>query len=100
MNNADLGITIQKFICNHFNLEIPTEAKEQFESNYNPDYLKNLALESTIISAFNELGVKPKKCVTYTKSENPDEKLNPHNFILENLKTLSIRTSKSGDKVE
>lgn len=99
MNNADLGITIQKFICNHFNLEIPTEAKEQFESNYNPYYLKDLALENAVISAFNELGVKPKKCVTYTKSENPDEKLNPHNFILENSKTLSIRTSKSGDKV-
>lgn len=39
MNNADFGITIQKFICDYFNIPIPIEAKEQFESNYNKTYI-------------------------------------------------------------
>lgn len=99
MNNADLGITIQKFICDYFNISIPIEAIEQFKSNYNKNYISNLSIDKAIISAFDELGVLPKECVTYTKSKNPGEKYNPNNFILTNNKTLSIRTSKTGDKI-
>lgn len=99
MNNADLGITIQKFICDHFNIEIPVEAQEQFSSNYNEQYITDLNIQEAMVSAFNELGVIPKKCVTYTNSENSAQRLNPHNFILSNSKTLSIRTSRSSDKI-
>lgn len=99
MNNADLGITIQKFICDYFNVEIPTEAQEQFTSSYNEDYISNLNIEDIIVSAFDELGVIPKECVTYTSSKNAGERFNPNNFILMNSKSLSIRTSKSGDKI-
>lgn len=99
MNNADLGITIQKFICDYFNISIPKEAKEQFLSNYNEEYIQKLNIKNVIVSAFDELGVIPKECVTYTASENAGEKYNPNNFILMNTKTLSIRTSKSGDKI-
>ena len=99
MNNADLGITIQKFICDYFNISIPTEAYEQFNSNYNEKYIENLNIKESVKSAFNELGVIPKECVTYTSSKNAGEKFNPNNFVLENSKTLSIRTSKTSDKI-
>lgn len=99
MNNADLGITIQKFICDYFNVPIPIEAQEQFKSNYNENYLHTLNIQDVVVSSFNELGVIPKKCVTYTSSENTGERYNSNNFILMNYKTLSIRTSKSGDKI-
>lgn len=99
MNNADLGITIQKFICDYFSVSIPTEAQEQFDANYNEDYLNTLNIKETVKSAFDELGVIPEKCLTYTSSKNIGEKYNPNNFILINSKTLSIRTSKSGDKI-
>ena len=99
MNNADLGITIQKFICDYFNISIPIEAQEQFESNYNENYINALNIKEAIISSFDELGVVPIECVTYTSSKNAGEKYNPNNFILTNSKTLSIRTSKSRDKI-
>lgn len=99
MNNADLGITIQKFICDYFGVSIPEEATEQFTSNYNEEYVNTLNIKDVIVSAFDELGDIPRKCVTYTPSENAGEKYNPNNFILMNTKTLSIRTSKSGDKI-
>ena len=99
MNNADLGITIQKFICDYFSIPIPNEAREQFNSNYNEEYVNILNIKDIIVSAFDELGDIPIKCVTYTPSENVGEKYNPNNFILTNTKTLSIRTSKSGDKI-
>ena len=99
MNNADLGITIQKFICDYFSVPIPLEAKEQFTSNYNDEYINTLNIKEAVISAFDELGIIPRECVTYTNSKNAGEKYNPNNFILMNNKTLSIRTSKSGDKI-
>lgn len=99
MNNADLGITIQKFICDYFSIQIPIEAKEQFTSNYNKNYISDLNIQSTVVSAFDELGVIPQKCVTYTNSENTGERYNPNNFILMNGKTLSVRTSKFSDKI-
>lgn len=99
MNNADLGITIQKFICDYFNIPIPVEAYEQFNSNYNESYITNLDVKACVTSAFDELDVVPKECVTYTSSTNIGERYNPNNFILMNSKTLSIRTSKSNDKI-
>ena len=99
MNNADLGITIQKFICDYFNLPIPLEAQEQFYANYNEDYVDSLNIKNIVASAFNEFGSIPKECVTYTSSNNVGEKYNPNNFVLANSKTLSIRTSKSNDKI-
>ena len=84
MNNADLGITIQKFICDYFNLPIPLEAQEQFYANYNEDYVDSLNIKNIVASAFNELGSIPKECVTYTSSNNVGEKYNPNNFVLAN----------------
>ena len=52
MNNADLGITIQKFICDHFNIEIPVEAQEQFYSNYNEQYITDLNIEEAMVLLF------------------------------------------------
>ena len=56
MNNADLGITIQKFICDHFSIPIPIEAKEQFTSNYNEDYISDLkAYTDKILGVSNDI---------------------------------------------
>lgn len=99
MNNADLGLTIQKYICDYFNVPIPIEAKQQFTSSYNESYVKETNLKDIVKLAFDELGIIPKECLTYTKSHNAGESLSPHNFILMNEKTLSIRTSKSSDKI-
>ena len=95
MNNADLGITIQKFICNYFDVKIPIEAENQFKANFNNDYVSEYNLENVIKCVFNDLGVEPKDCVTYTLSKDGYKKYVPYNFILMNLKTLSIRTSKT-----
>ncbi|MBR6688560.1 MAG: hypothetical protein IKL68_00900 [Clostridia bacterium] len=97
-NWATLGITIQRFICSHFKISIPKEAQEHFISNYNPEHL-SIKMQRTIINAFEDLGIKPQKCVTYTNSKKPGEYYNTDNFILENGKTLSIRTSKANDKI-
>ena len=96
-NNADLGITLQKMICDKYGIELHENAIKQFASNYNYEYEKGL--QEIIDDIFNDLMLEPKVCLTYAPSESAIEKRSPHNFILENGQTLSIRTNKSGDKV-
>lgn len=95
-NNADWGISLQADICSHFKIPIPEEAKNQFSANYNRDYFSRN--ENLINKIFQEIGLRPIKCLTYTKDEHTN-KLSPHNFVLENGQTLSIHTNKKGDKV-
>lgn len=96
-NNADLGITLQKLICEKYQLIVPLKASEQFNANYNPNYTNELT--KLIQKLFAEVNLTPIECLTYTPSPNKGERLSPHNFILSNGKTLSIRTNKNGDKV-
>lgn len=97
INTAELGITIQKVICEKYNIEIHKKAREQFNANYN----QSLALNCSKIveKVFDELGTIPTKCLTYSSSKKDGEKYLPHNFILQDGKTLSIRTNKHSDKV-
>ena len=96
INTADLGITTQKLICDKFSLELHPNAINQFAANFNPDYTD--ALLPIIDKIFETIGAKPKQCLTYAPSSNKREKTSPHNFILENEQTLSIRTNKTSDK--
>lgn len=97
MNNAVLGMTIQKFICQKYDVPVHPKAEAQFIASYNKEY--ELGLDELVNAIIDEIGVAPVQCLTFMPSENGKETLSPHNFVLKNGTTLSIRTNKSGDKV-
>ena len=97
INNAELGITLQKMICDKYNIKPHTNAVAQFDASYNKEYEQ--ILEPIIKDVFNKLKQKPIECLTYAPSKKPNETYSPHNFILSDNSTLSIRTNISGDKV-
>ena len=97
-NNADYGLSLQKLICEFYDLEVNDHASEQFKANYNSAYDKELSPLCTRI--FEQIGAKPTQFLTYTKKLiNSKQTTSPHNFLLEDGKTLSVRTTKSSDKV-
>lgn len=97
-NNADYGMTFQKRICIWYDLLINEHASEQFKSNTNDIYEKEI--DNIIQPLFDTLKDKPVRLLTYTKDiVDGKECLSPHNFLLKSGKTLSIRTTKSSDKV-
>lgn len=97
LNNASLGMTLQKCICEKYHIDVPARAKAQFESNFNPDYKQDL--EGIIPKILANIGGLPKSCITFASSEKENERLSPHNFILTSEKTFSIRTNQNNDKV-
>lgn len=97
MNNADLGMTLQSRICELYGLTPCKRAREQFKSNYNPKYVS--IINPLISEIFKTLKADPISCTTFEKSSKEGETLLPYNFVLENGKTLSIRTSKSNKMV-
>ena len=98
MNNADYGLTLQSLICDHYHLAVNPHATEQFKSNFNPNYVDEL---SPICSKIFEIvESRPSKLLTYSQElTNGIQTTSPHNFLLANGKTLSIRTMKTRDKV-
>lgn len=98
MNNADYGLSLQKLICDEYDLEINDWATAQFDANYNSEYRDELKQVIPVI--FKKLKSKPVQLLTYTqKLINSKQTTSPHNFMLDNGKTLSIRTTKTSDKV-
>ncbi len=97
MNNAEFGITIQKLICDIYDIQPHPNAISQFEASYNSIYEKDA--NAIIKKIFSKLKCKPIECLTFTPSDKTKEKFSPHNFILSNGKTLSIRTNIKGDKI-
>ena len=97
-NNADFGITLQSMLCKRANINVSLLAGEHFSANYNNDYESELTPICEKIESI--LPAKFKQYLTYS-SELTTAKQNtsPHNFLLENGKTLSIRTTKTSDKV-
>lgn len=98
INNADYGLTLQKIICDYFNLAINDHANAQFNASYNENYEEDLI--SIVPKVFKDVGSEPIKLLTYT-SEYTDERqtTSPHNFLLESGETLSFRSVKTSDKV-
>ncbi len=98
MNNADYGLSLQKLICKAYDIEINDWASAQFEANYNPSYEKEL--QSVIQLIFSQVKSKPVQLLTYTQIlTTGHQTTSPHNFLLEDGRTLSIRTTKTSDKV-
>ncbi len=97
MNNAFLGMTIQKYICQKYDVPMHPNAVAQFTSSYNKDY--EPGLDGLTNAIFKDIGTTPTQCLTFAPSARGKETLSPHNFLLENGATLSIRTNKTGDKV-
>ena len=97
MNNAFLGMTIQKYICQKYDVPMHPNAVSQFTSSYNKDY--EPGLDELTNAIFRDIGTTPTQCLTFAPSAKGKETLSPHNFLLENGATLSIRTNKTGDKV-
>ena len=98
MNNADYGLTLQKMICDKYNLEINDWAQAQFSSSYNKEYEEELT--PVVTKIFDEVKSKPTHLLTYSQEFTKNGiTTSPHNFELANGKTLSIRTMKTSDKV-
>jgi hypothetical protein len=97
-NNADFGISLQAMLCDRAGLDVNDTAAEHFRANYNESYEDELLticekIESIIPS-------KLKKYLTYTDEfMAPGQTTCPHNFLLESGETLSIRTTKTSDRV-
>lgn len=97
-NNADYGLTLQKIICDSYGLEVNDHAAAQFASGYDGEYREEL--EKIIPLIFSGVGAMPVKLLTYTgELTHGLQMTSPHNFLLDDGRTLSIRTTKTSDKV-
>lgn len=97
-NNADYGLTLQKRICQAYALKVNEWAQKQFDDAYNKDYEENI--DKLIPILFQKIGSKPIGLLTYTQEFTKGKATtSPHNFLLDNNKTLSIRTTKTSDKI-
>lgn len=97
MNNATLGISIQKMICDTFKIELQEETINQFKANYVD--LSGKDVSEVIKTIFKEINDIPVDCTSFRKCNKDGMKKYPYNFILKSGKTLSIRTNKNNDKV-
>jgi hypothetical protein len=92
MNTAAFGMTVQKLICDKYNL-MPNEwAENQFNSNYDKKYDE---VSKIFPKIFEEIGSYPIKCLTFEKNVVPGNTLSPHNFYLSNGMTMSIKTTRT-----
>lgn len=97
-NNADYGLTLQQLVCDKFDLEVPDTAMANFVKGYNGEYEKEL--QPLCEKIFRAVGAKPVECISFTKVQVRNKlTTSPHNFLLSDGKTLSIRTSKGSDKM-
>ena len=98
MNNADYGLSLQKLICDEYSIDVNDWASAQFAANYNEEYRTELV--EVIPKIFSKLEAEPTHLLTYTQEMTKGKQTtSPHNFMLHNGKTLSIRTTKTSDKV-
>lgn len=95
-NNARVGFTLQKLICEKYNIIPETdEAMNQFSASF--DYTLKGQFIKLIDSIFLSLKLEPTYCTTFSIDEYGKEV--PYNFILSDNSTLSIRTNMKGCKV-
>lgn len=92
MNNAAFGMTVQKLICDVYDLNPNEWAKRQYESNYDSSFD---GVKEIFPKIFNEIGAKPIKCLAFEEDKENGGAINPHNFYLSNGLTMSVKTTKS-----
>ena len=91
INNAAFGMTVQKLICDYYNIKPNVWALNQYNSNYDGGYKE---VEKIFDKIFEEIGAKPIKCLSFEENSENDSSISPHNFYLNNGMTLSIKTTK------
>ena len=96
-SNAEMGMTIQKIVCDKYGITPCSQAINQFEAAYNPVYKE--PFERIIDELFQKIGSLPVKCLTYEPSDSDRRTVSPHNFLLKSGETLSFRTNIKGDKI-
>lgn len=97
-NNSDYGFSLQKLICDKYDLEVWGSAIGLFAKGYNSDY--DAELMPLCEKIFKEVGTVPVKLLTPAKMRIKNRLTkSPHNFLLADGKTLSIRTSKRSGKM-
>ena len=88
----------QKIICDYYKLQINDKANAQFNANYIDEYKNELI--PVIKNIFKILRSKPIELLTFTdKISDPRETTSPHNFLLKNKKTLSIKIVPQNNKI-
>ena len=92
INNASFGMTVQKLICDYFDIVPNKWAMNQYKSNFDEQYKD---VEKIFERIFNEIGAIPLKCLSFELDRENGGTINPHNFYLSNGLTLSIKTSQS-----
>ena len=92
MNNAAFGMTVQKLICDEYSIKPNEWASKQYASNYDSAYIN---IKSKFSNIFNEIGSYPVKCLNFEDDVTNGGTINPHNFLLNNGMTLSIKTTQS-----
>lgn len=96
-SNAELGMTIQKIVCDKYGITPCSQAANQFQAAFNSAYKE--PFEKIVDELFQKIGSLPVKCLTYEHSENDKRTVSPHNFLLASGETLSFRTNIKGDKI-
>ena len=81
INSSQFGMTIQKLICEKYNIKIDNNTESQFNSNFREEYRKDI--HPIIDQLFKDLKSDPVECTTFKKSLNPGERTLPYNFILD-----------------
>lgn len=95
-NNSSIGFTIQKIICDKFDIiPISSRAVSYFETNYISELYDYFSL--MVDKIFNLYKFIPIKCTTLAKDNNNNDV--PYNFVLKDDKTLSVRTNSTGSRV-
>ncbi|MCM1451297.1 MAG: hypothetical protein NC102_03495 [Clostridium sp.] len=93
-NPARYGLTLQSLICDIFKIKVNDKASAQFNANYDESSVDELL--PIIHNVVKSVGAKPIKLLTYTLDlTNGKHTTSPHNFLLSNGKTLSLRTTSS-----
>ena len=97
-NNGAYGHTLLKLICDKYNLEVSDSAQGNFTKGFNSDYCAEL--KPLCEKIFKEVGSDPIQLLAFTKMRvNGRLTQSPHNFLLENGKTLTIKTTVGSDKM-
>lgn len=91
INNATFGMTVQKLICDYYNIFPNQWALNQYNSNYDDRYK---GVEKIFDKVFNEIGARPIECLSFEPSADNEGAISPHNFYLNNGMTLSVKTTK------
>lgn len=94
MSNETFGVTMQAAICQHFDLEFDFSS-----SRLDSIILSEILNKNIIDDIFKSISVNPIKFLT-TSQEYTDHWITkcPHNFLLSNNETFSIRTFNSNNR--